>query len=47
MHDLSYDASKRLVRERGVLDQFIEVLPVKTERMMNCFEKTRAFLAQA
>jgi hypothetical protein len=47
IHDLSYDASKRLVRERGILEKFIAVLPVKTERLMNCFEKTEAFLADA
>jgi hypothetical protein len=47
MHDLSYDASKRLVRERGVLNQFIDILPVKTDRMLQCFEKTAAFLAEA
>jgi hypothetical protein len=47
MHDLSYASSKRLVRQRGILDQFIEVLPVKTARLMDCFEKTEAFLADA
>lgn len=46
MHDLSYDSSKRLVRERGILEKFIDVLPVKTGRLMNCFEKTAAFLAE-
>lgn len=46
IHDLSYDSSKRLVRERGILDKFIEVLPVKTDRLLNCFEKTAAFLAE-
>ncbi len=47
MHDLSYDASKRLVRERSILEKFIDVLPVKTDRMMACFEATEAFLAVA
>lgn len=46
MHDLSYDASKRLVRDRGILEKFIDVLPVKTDRMMKCFEATEAFLAE-
>ncbi|MFA7256597.1 MAG: HD domain-containing protein [Kiritimatiellales bacterium] len=45
MHDLSYDFTKRLVRERGILEKFIEVLPVKTDRLLNCFEKTAVFLA--
>jgi len=45
IHDLSYDASKRLVRERGLLEKFIDVLPVKTPRLMSCFEKTAALLA--
>ncbi len=47
MHDLSYNSSKWLVRERGILDKFIDVLPVKTTRMLQCFEKTAAFLAEA
>jgi hypothetical protein len=46
MHDMSYDSSKRLVRERGILEKFIDVLPVKTDRVMNCFDKTAAFLAE-
>jgi hypothetical protein len=45
MHDLSYDASKRLVLERGVLDKFIDVLPVKTDRLLRCFTATETFLA--
>jgi hypothetical protein len=45
MHDLSYEASKRLVRERGILGKFLDVLPVKNDRLMRCFEKTAAFLA--
>jgi hypothetical protein len=47
MHDLSYDSSKRLVRDRSILDKFIDVMPVKTDRLMNCFETTSAFLAGA
>lgn len=47
IHDLSYDASKHLVRDRGILRKFIEVVPVKTDRLMNCFEKTAALLEQA
>jgi hypothetical protein len=46
MHDLSYASTKRLVCERGILNKFIDVLPVKTDRLMNCFEKTAAFLAE-
>ena len=46
IHDLSYVATKRLVRERGILEKFIEVLPVKTPRLMRCFELTTAFLAE-
>jgi len=47
MHDLSYASSKRLIRDRGILEKFIDVLPVKTGRMMNCFDVTEAFLAEA
>jgi hypothetical protein len=47
IHDLSYDSTKRLVRERGILEKFIDVLPVKTDRLLTCFEKTAAFLAGA
>jgi hypothetical protein len=47
MHDLSYASTKRLVRERGILDKFIDVLPVKTDRLMSCFEKTAELLAEA
>jgi hypothetical protein len=46
IHDMSYDSTKRLVRERGILEKFIDVLPVRTDRLMNCFEKTAAFLAE-
>ncbi len=46
IHDMSYDSTKRLVRERGILEKFIDVLPVKTDRLLNCFEKTAAFLAE-
>lgn len=45
MHDLSYAATKKLVRERRIIEKFAEVLPVKTDRLMNCFQKTAAFLA--
>ncbi len=47
MHDLSYDSSKRLVRDRSILDKLIDVMPVKPDRLMNCFETTAAFLAEA
>jgi hypothetical protein len=42
--DLSYDSTKRLVRERKALEKFIEVLPVKTDRLIQCFENTAQFL---
>lgn len=45
IHDMSYDSTKRLVRKRGILEKFISVLPVKTDRLLNCFEQTAAFLA--
>ncbi len=44
IHDMSYDATKRIVRERNILEKFIDVLPVKTDRLMNCFETTAALL---
>ena len=47
IHDMSYSASKRMVREREILEKFINVLPVKTDRLMRCFEATEAFLAGA
>ena len=47
IHDLSYSSSMRIIQQRGVLDQFIEVLPVRTDRMMRCFDKTRAYLDAA
>ena len=47
IHDMSYDSTKRLVRERGILGKFIDILPVKTDRLMDCFDKTAAFLADA
>jgi len=47
MLDLSYPASKRLVRNRGILKKFIDVLPVKTDRLMHCFDVTQAMLAKA
>ena len=46
IHDMSYDSTKRLVRDRGILEKFIDVLPVKTDRLSNCFEKTATFLAE-
>jgi len=46
MHIMSYDATKRIVRERGMLEKFTDVLPVKTDRLMNCFETTAALLEQ-
>jgi hypothetical protein len=45
MHDLSYAAARRLVCNRGILDELIRVLPVKTDRLLRCFETTDAFLA--
>jgi hypothetical protein len=45
MHDLSYASSKKLVLERNILGKLMDVLPVKTDRLLNCFEKTAAFLA--
>ncbi|QHI68946.1 HD domain-containing protein [Tichowtungia aerotolerans] len=44
MHDLSYAASKRLVCDRSILDKFIDVLPVKTDSLLRCFEVTAKFL---
>ena len=46
MHDMSYIATKQLVLERGILEKLIAVLPVKTPRLMHCFELTAAFLAE-
>ncbi len=46
IHDLSYASTKRLVRERGILEKFIDVMPVKTDRMLGCFEKTAKLLAR-
>lgn len=47
MHDLSYAASRRLVRERKMLEKLLEVLPVKTARLTRCFEQTMQLLAEA
>jgi hypothetical protein len=47
IHDLSYASTKRLVRERGILNKFIDVMPVKTDRLLGCFDKTAALLAKA
>lgn len=47
MNDLSYASSKRLVRERGILDKFLDVVPVKTDRMLRCFDATAERLEKA
>jgi hypothetical protein len=47
IHDLSYASTKRLVRERGILEKFIDVMPVRSDRLLRCFDKTAAFLAKA
>lgn len=47
MHDLTYNASKRLVRNRRIVENFIDILPVKTDRLLNCFHKTSEFLAES
>ena len=47
MHDLSYASTRRLILDRGILQKFIDVLPVRTDHLMNCFEITAAFLAEA
>ena len=44
IHDMSYDSTKRLVHERNILEKFISVLPVKTDRLMKCFETTAELL---
>ncbi|NOU35231.1 MAG: HD domain-containing protein [Kiritimatiellaceae bacterium] len=46
IHDLSYASTKRLVRERGILDKFIDVMPVKNDRLLRCFDKTSEFLGK-
>lgn len=46
MHDLSYAITKRLVRERGILDKFRGVLPARTDRLLRGFDATAIFLAQ-
>ncbi len=45
MNDLSYASTKRLILERDILGKFLEVIPVKTDRLLRCFETTAAFLA--
>ena len=40
-------ACRWLIRERDILGKFINVLPVKTDRLMNCFETTAAFISEA
>lgn len=47
IHDLSYASTKQLVRERQIIEKFADVLPVRTDRLMNCFEKTSAFLEES
>ena len=47
IHDMSYASTKRLVCGRGILDKFIDVLPVRTDRLLRCFDKTAALLAYA
>ncbi len=42
---MSYDSTKRMIRERKILEKFISVLPVKTDRLMKCFETTETLLA--
>ncbi len=44
IHDMSYVATKRIVRERKILEKFISVLPVKTDRLMKCFDTTAMLL---
>jgi len=46
MHDLSYPASRHLVHRREILGKFIDILPVKTDRLMRCFDVTQAMLAE-
>lgn len=45
MRDLSYASARHLVLERDILGKFMGVLPVKSERLLHCFEKTAVFLA--
>ncbi|MDH3345771.1 MAG: hypothetical protein OEL75_01155, partial [Kiritimatiellaceae bacterium] len=47
IHDLSYASTKRLVSERRIVEKFVDILPVKTDRMLRCFETTIQFLDQA
>ena len=42
--DLTYAATKKLVLDRRILENFIDVLPVKTDRLIACFKKTEDFL---
>ena len=44
IHDLSCAPARQLVLERGILNKFIDVLPVKTDRLLRCFETTADFL---
>lgn len=45
MHDLSYDATRREVRERRVIENFLESIPVRDRHLLKCLEETAAFLA--
>ncbi len=47
IHDLSYDTTKRQVRDRNVIEKFLDVIPIKDDRLLKCFETTAAFLAEA
>jgi hypothetical protein len=47
MHDMSYTGTQRLICERNIIGQFVELLPVKTDRLLQCFETTSHFLEQA
>ncbi|MBM4151941.1 MAG: HD domain-containing protein [Kiritimatiellaceae bacterium] len=47
IHDLSFNETKRLVRNRCILEKFIDVLPVRTDPLLRCFQKTANFLARA
>ncbi|MFA5689514.1 MAG: HD domain-containing protein [Kiritimatiellales bacterium] len=44
MIDLSFPATKKLIIERDILDKFIDILPVKTDRLLNCFRTTKKLL---
>lgn len=44
IHDLSFDASRRQVRDRGVLEKFAAVLPVQDARLLKCIDAAAARL---